>query len=87
MDSNHRMAASKAAALPLGYTPELSSSFNKGDLLIVLVITYASFLGALSIISFPSSKELIFVNILLPVPEILTSLYLLKKSYASLTRG
>ena len=46
MDSNHRMAASKAAALPLGYTPELSSSFNKGDLLIVLVITYANFLGA-----------------------------------------
>ena len=87
MDSNHRMAASKAAALPLGYTPELSSSFNKGDLLIVLVITYANFLGALSIISFPSSKELIFVNILLPVPEILTSLFLLKKSNASLTRG
>ena len=85
MDSNHRMAASKAAALPLGYTPELSSSLNKGDLLIVLVITYDNFHGALYIISFLSSKELIFVNILLPVPERLTSLYSLIKSKASLT--
>ena len=64
MDSNHRMAASKAAALPLGYTPELSSSSNKGDLLIVLVMTYPNLIGALSIISFPSSKELIIVNML-----------------------
>jgi hypothetical protein len=54
-------------------------------LLIVLVITYANFLGALSIISFPSSKELIFVNMLLPVPDMFTSLFLLKKSNASLT--
>ena len=29
MDSNHRMAASKAAALPLGYTPFLFNSFEE----------------------------------------------------------
>ena len=87
MDSNHRMAASKAAALPLGYTPILFNSFCKGDLFKLLVIKHLLIFGALSIIFLASSKELNVVYRADPVPDkypFLIELSQLKDSSTSL---
>jgi hypothetical protein len=53
--------------------------------LIVLVITYLILYGALSMISFPSSKDLITTYKLLPVPDIFGFLKFSRKLKASLT--